>query len=143
MPVEKSAGAVIYRWTSEGPLFLLLHYEEGHWDFPKGHREAGEKTEGTIRREVREETGITRLTFVRGFNETIRYFFWAEKKRILKFVVYYLARTDQEVVALSPEHVAHEWLPFSKAQKKITFATSRSVLQKARARLHSVDKDGA
>ena len=136
MPVERSAGAVIFREEKKGPLYLLLHYEEGHWDFPKGHIEAEEKTEGTIRREVREETGITRLTFVKGFKETIRYFFWANKIRILKFVVYSLARTSQKKVKLSSEHIGYEWLPFSEATERITFATSRKVLNKARAALN-------
>jgi len=133
MPVERSAGAVIFRREKGKVLYLLLHYEEGHWDFPKGHVEKGEKTEETIRREVREETGITDLAFVDGFKETIRYFFWAGKKRILKFVVYTLAETPQKDVKLSFEHVDHIWLPFEEAKAKITFATSRRVLQKGDA----------
>ena len=131
MPVERSAGAVIFRMEKKEPLCLLLHYEEGHWDFPKGHIESGEKTEETIRREVREETGISRLAFLNGYQQTIRYFFWANKKRILKFVVYYLAKTSQKRVQLSSEHIAYEWLLFEEASKRITFASSRRVLKKA------------
>ena len=133
MPVERSAGAVIFRKEAKKILYLLLHYEEGHWDFPKGHIEKGEKTEETIRREIREETGITDLAFVDGFKETIRYFFWAGKKRILKFVVYTLAETSQKDVKLSFEHIDHAWLSFEEAKAKITFATSRKVLEKANA----------
>jgi len=135
MPVERSAGAVIFRKVAKELFYLLLHYEEGHWDFPKGHIEPGEKTVETIRREVREETGIVRLTFLPGFKETIRYFFWAKKKRILKFVVYSLTRTSQKKVRLSSEHVGYEWLPFSEAQARITFTTSRRVLKKAQGHL--------
>ena len=131
MTAERSAGAVIFRQEGKQLLFLLLHYEDGHWDFPKGHVEAGEKTEETIRREVHEETGISRLAFINGFKKTIRYFFWAEKKKILKFVVYFLAQTSQKEITLSLEHVGYEWLPFSEAQKRITFTTSRDVLKKA------------
>ena len=137
MPVERSAGAVIFRKGAKEPFYLLLHYEEGHWDFPKGHIEPDEKIAQTIRREIREETGIIRLTFFPGFKETIRYFFWAEKKRILKFVVYYLARTPQKEVKLSSEHVGYEWLPFPEAHQRITFATGRKVLKKAHTHLKS------
>jgi hypothetical protein len=55
------------------PLYLLLHYEAGHWDFAKGHIEKGEKTEDTVRRETKEEAGINDLRFMPGFKETIRY----------------------------------------------------------------------
>ena len=86
MPVERSAGAVVYRETKKGREYLLLQHHAGkntravkrahvgHWDFPKGHIDAGEKTEDTVRREVREETGITRIELIPGFKETIRYF---------------------------------------------------------------------
>lgn len=138
MPVERSAGAVIFRKGTKEALYLLLHYEEGHWDFPKGHIEAGEKTEETVRREVHEETGISRLVFVKGFKETIRYFFRVKKSRILKFVVYYLAGTSQRKVKLSSEHVSYKWLPFSEAKERITFATSQKVLKRAHATLKAL-----
>ena len=133
MPVERSAGAVIFRNEGEKILFLLLHYEEGHWDFPKGHVEKGEKTEETVRREVREETGLTQINFLPGFKETIRYFFRSGRKKILKFVAYLLAETSQKEVKLSFEHIDSAWLSFEEAKAKITFATSRKVLEKANA----------
>ena len=111
--------------------YLLLHYEEGHWDFPKGHIEKGEKTEQTIRREIEEETGIRNVRFVPEFQETVRYFFWSGKRRILKFVVYLLAETSERKVTLSHEHVGCLWLPVPGATSQITFATSRKILEKA------------
>ena len=41
--LERSAGFVIYHQNAQqGPVeFLLLDYRR-HWDFPKGHVEAGE-----------------------------------------------------------------------------------------------------
>lgn len=137
MPVERSAGAIIFREEGKELLYLLLHYGEGHWDFPKGHVEPGEKTEETVRREVQEETGMTQLDFVSGFNETIRYFFMSNKKRVLKFVAYRLARTSQKEVTLSFEHTSSAWLPFSEAMKRVTFATSRKVLGKAHRHLNA------
>ncbi|MBI4437271.1 MAG: NUDIX domain-containing protein [Candidatus Omnitrophica bacterium] len=136
MPIERSAGAVIFRKEAKKILYLLLHYEEGHWDFPKGHIEKGEKTEETIRREVREETGMTQLTFIPGFKETVRYFFQVGRKRIIKFVVYTLAESSQKDVQLSFEHVDSLWLPFKEAKDRITFATSRKLLEKADAHLN-------
>lgn len=139
MPVERSAGAVIFRREGKKIIYLLLHYEEGHWDFPKGHIEKGEETEETVRREIEEEARISELTFIPGFKETIRYFFQHKGKRILKFVAYLLAETRQKEVTLSHEHVAHAWLPFGEAKGKITFSTSRKVLEKANHYLNASD----
>lgn len=129
--VERSAGAVVFRRVGGKIFYLLLHYGEGHWDFPKGHIEKGEKTEETVRREIEEETGIQKMQFVADFKETIRYFFWSGKRRILKFVVYLLAQTPQKEVVLSHEHIGYLWLPMPEALSRVTFATSRSVLEKA------------
>ena len=67
MTREFSAGAVVYRRTKEGLYFLLLHYNLGHWDFPKGHIKKGEEEQDTVRREIAEETAIKRLRFIDGF----------------------------------------------------------------------------
>ena len=66
---EHSAGAVIFRNEPGKKLYLLLHYESGHWDFAKGHVEKGETIEQTIGRECEEETGIRDLEFIDGFSE--------------------------------------------------------------------------
>ena len=52
MPYEHSAGAVIFRKENERPLYLLLHYEAGHWGCAKGHVENSETIEETARREI-------------------------------------------------------------------------------------------
>ena len=135
--VERSAGAVVFRRVRGEIQYLLLHYEEGHWDFSKGHVEKGEKTEQTVRREIEEETGVRKIRFVPHFKETIRYFFWSRKRRILKFVVYLLAQTSQKKVILSHEHTGYLWLPASDAISQITFTTSRKVFEKAQKFLDS------
>ncbi|MEX1068727.1 MAG: bis(5'-nucleosyl)-tetraphosphatase [Patescibacteria group bacterium] len=127
MGVERSAGAVIFR----DHLFLLLHYESGHWDFPKGGIERGESTEQTIRREVQEETGITDLNFAPGFKETISYAFTQEGVFVRKWVVYLLGETSQPEVRLSSEHQGYAWLTFEEALERITFKNSRQVLRRA------------
>ncbi|MEW6722749.1 MAG: NUDIX domain-containing protein, partial [Candidatus Micrarchaeota archaeon] len=48
---EKSCGIILFR-EGEKRLYLLLHYEEGHWDFPKGHVEAGESEHEAASREA-------------------------------------------------------------------------------------------
>jgi bis(5'-nucleosidyl)-tetraphosphatase len=138
MPVEKSAGAVIFRRERDQIFYLLLHYpgvshraEKDYWDFPKGHIEKGEKIEDTVKREVFEETGLKEIKILPGFKETIKYFFKFEGKNILKFVTFFLAETKEKKVKISFEHTGYEWLPYGEAIKKLTFKNAKEILKKA------------
>jgi len=124
---EKSAGAVIFFKNEEKIEYLLLHYQAGHWDFPKGHIEKGEDLITTVRREVKEETGIEDIDFISGFSEDISYWFkkkpeWylsgvseshvpshridgKEKGAIFKTVAFFLAQVRSK-------HAPHEKLPY-------------------------------
>ncbi len=131
MPVEISAGAVVYRMRDGTPLYLLLHYEAGHWDFPKGNVEMGEAVEETVRREVLEETGIGDLAPAGDFKEEIEYFYRREGKTIFKKVIFLLGETRQESVAISYEHIGYEWLPYEEALEKLTFKNAKGILKRA------------
>lgn len=132
MPKEKSVGAVIFRRERDETLFLLLHYDAGHWDFPKGHMEQNETEQQTLLREVQEETGLEKLELLHGFKQQTSYFFRREGRAIFKEVVFYLVETREEKIKLSSEHKGFQWMPFEQAAKKITFKNSRSVLLKAK-----------
>jgi len=137
MPVEKSAGAVIFKKEGGKPLFLLLHYpsstkaQKEYWDLPKGHIEKGEKEEDTVKREVEEETGLKDVKLIEGFKELIKYFFRWEGKNILKFVTFYLAETKEKEVKISREHIAYRWLSYEEALKQLTFKNAKEIIKKA------------
>ena len=106
-----SAGVVIVRRFGGEYRYLLLrayHY----WDFPKGLVEPGEAALTAARREVKEETGLTRLDFRWGeiYQET-------EPYRGNKIARYYLAESPAGEVRLPvspelgrPEHDEFRWL---------------------------------
>lgn len=146
MPVERSAGTVIFRKEpfraaqrkGGGKIFyLLLRYPTGprrpnpYWDFPKGHIEKGEKAEDAAKRETKEETGLKDIEIMEGFKETIKYFFKWKEKNILKFVVFYLAKTETEDVKISGEHIGYQWLPYEEAVEQLTFNNAKEILKKA------------
>ena len=137
MPREISAGVILFRRTPE-PHYLLLHYESGHWDFPKGHIEPGEDAQQTATRELKEETGISALNFVDGYKQTLRYFFRHKGIGIFKIVIYYLAETNQSEVSLSHEHIGFEWLSYDLAMSRLTFKNSQDLLAQAYAHLHTI-----
>ncbi len=130
MPKEISAGAVIFKKNKEIE-YLLLRYEAGHWDFPRGAIESGETELDTVTREACEETGVKDLKFFPNFREKIFWFYKKEGRIIYKEAIFYLAETKTEEVKLSDEHVDFKWLPYAEAMELVTFKNGKKVLEKA------------
>ena len=141
MSKEISSGAVVFRRKKDKIYYLLLHYDAGHWDFPKGHIEKGETDIETMKREIWEETGIKDIRVIKGFREYIKYFFrniynLSKKDKgkaewIFKIVIYFLAETETENIKISFEHIGYKWLVYNDALKQITFKNSKEILKKA------------
>ncbi len=128
--MEKSAGIIIFNRGKE-ITYLLLKYQAGHWDFPKGHIESNESEIDAALRETKEETGISGVSLIEGFKEKLSYFFTQDGRKVYKEVVYFLAESKSTEVKLSFEHIGFEWLPFKEAMARITFNSSRKILESA------------
>jgi bis(5'-nucleosidyl)-tetraphosphatase len=136
--MERSAGAIIFRKEEGITYYLLLHYpvrssrtKREYWDLPKGHIETGETIEDTVKREVREETGLTDIGLKDGFQTKIRYYLTKDKQKVLKTVVFLLAETKTKYIKISDEHLGFKWLPYKEALEKLTFKNAKNILQKA------------
>lgn len=138
--VEKSVGAVVFRRENKKVYYLLLHYDLGHWGFPKGNIKKGEKLENTAKREIFEETGIKDVEFILGFKKWIKYFYKRTPlkfkgtevgKTVFKIVTFYLAETKTKEVKISWEHQGYKWLPYEQALEQLTFKNAKEVLKKA------------
>ena len=129
---EHSAGFILFRETPEGGRrFLLLDYGR-HWDYAKGHLEAGETPWRAAVRELREETGIKQVDRVGRFQRDMDYGFFSPKKgRVRKVVTFFLGRTRQEDVKVSDEHRGFAWLGYEEAMERLTFANARDMLRAA------------
>jgi len=130
MREQKSAGIVLFRNASNKNEVLLLNYPQGHWDFVKGKVEEGEMPHETALRETKEETGISDIEFINGFEESVEYNFKFKNEDIHKTVVFFLAKTNEKKITLSHEHNDFAWLEYYDALKKTTFRNAKNVLTK-------------
>ena len=84
----------------------------------------------TAIREAKEETGISDIEFIEGFEETINYNFQFEGELIHKEVIFFLAKTNTNKVTVSHEHLDYTWLDYENSIKKITYDNAKNVLSK-------------
>jgi len=134
MPLEFSAGAIIFRKEKHKILYLILKYGYGHWDYVKGiisDEVKGEKVKDTVTREAEEEAGIKDLKFVEGFKHKLHYFFRKKGKTYFKTVTFFLAETKRKKIKLSFEHTNYKWLAYKDALQKLTYKNAKSALKKA------------
>lgn len=127
---QYSAGIIPYRKKNGVIEYLLLHYQKGHWDFPKGKIEEGETKNGAALRELKEETGLC-AHIKPGFEASFSYFFRVDKDLIHKTVWFFIGEIiGDSAVTLSYEHQGFLWLPYDKALKQLTYQNARDVLRK-------------
>jgi len=107
IPIEKLAGAVVYRLPAgqagqkekEEILYALVHDVFGFWTLSKGKLEKGEDFKKGVVGEIKEELGIDiEVEDELGSNEYIA--FHPEKGQIKKQVTYFLAKTKDENLIL-------------------------------------------
>ena len=145
---ERSAGFILYHVRpGDGPAlarveYLLLDYGK-HWDFAKGHLEAGETDHQAAARELAEETGITAFRVVPDFAREITYFFRHKMRGLIrKSVVFFLAEAEHGTpVKLSREHKAYKFEAIEPALRQVTFATAKQVLRDAHEHMAKLNNE--
>jgi 8-oxo-dGTP pyrophosphatase MutT (NUDIX family) len=123
MKYEKSCGAVIF----DGDRVLVIQQVKGHWGFPKGHVEPGETEGETAIREIKEETNLDVE-----INEKYRYVErYSPEEGIEKDVIFFIAKkTGGEIKVQEEEVTATEWLLPEDAIEKVTYDSSKRILEK-------------
>ena len=139
---EKSIGIILFRKENKELKYLLL-YRKPHenfkesWDFVKGNVSEKESEVETLKRELKEETGISNFNLIKDFRERIQFFYKREKHIILKEIIFYFGETKDKGVKLSFEHDDFKWCSYEEALKLLAHKNSRDILKKADSVLKS------
>ena len=120
------------------PLFLLIRDSYGHWGFPKGHLEPGERADRAAVREVIEETGLTAVSLL-GSIATIDWYFRFRGALIHKNCEFFLIqRTTPATKPQKSEGItACRWTTLDEARRLIAYDNARDVLKRASEMLGS------
>ena len=131
---EKSAGGIVTRVTGGRTLVLLIRDPYGHWGFPKGHLERGERAETAAIREVMEETGLRQVSSL-GTIAAIEWKFRFRNKLIQKHCEFFLMDSPAgETRPQKSEGITEcRWVSPEEAQEMIEYANARSVLTRAQS----------
>lgn len=127
---QKSAGFILFKDSGERKYFLLKHGMD-YWNFPKGKLEAGESHMDAAKRELSEETGITNIQVIDGFENTFGYSFYVKEGLIKKVVKMFLAKYLRGSIRLSHEHEDYKWFTFEDAMDILKFSNIRESLKMA------------
>ncbi|MGQ0570498.1 MAG: NUDIX hydrolase [Armatimonadota bacterium] len=143
MKRARSAGGVVFRHggVSDEALILVLQHEGGKWMLPKGTIEAGETPEAVALREVREETGLSRVRVVQDLGEERYSFFWRTEdtfydKTVHYFLLEFLGGEDPQPQR-EEGFVAAEWVTVDEAMARIKYKETREIVRRARRALES------
>lgn len=116
--------------NKQGKILVLdsgdwhLKHQQRHWDIPGGRIQEGHSILETLRREMAEETGITKFTKPKFFSAVISNF----ESRLedgrtagLALMIYRVGIPENSKIILSEEHSGYEWVSKKVAAERLRY----------------------
>lgn len=126
-----SAGGVVL--DPRGRI-LITNQRGNSWSLPKGHVDAGESLQQAARREIREETGVSRLVLICELGRYVRPRIGlrgGNDRTELKTLHFFLFRAREGETALRPQDPMNpeaRWVTLAQALRLLTHARDRAFL---------------
>lgn len=121
---EQSCGAYV---INDGKVLIVQHKNGNHWDFPKGHIEAGETKKQTAIREVFEETGIEiKIASDKEYQITYK-----PKMDVQKDVTFFEAECIGGILKKQEAEISSlKWVEIENVFEYLTFERSKKLFEK-------------
>ena len=135
--VEKSVGAIV---VNTAGLYLLLDRANKNgdfWEFPKGHQLEDESNIKTLKRELKEETGIEKFELIENFLGKNEYV--SSSTGNTRIILLYLIKVLKDKIIISQEHKGYIWATFDDALTKLNHDKWKEILISAKKRLAELD----
>lgn len=130
MKVVRSFGVVPLRKEKAVWHVLMIRHRKGsYWGFPKGHGEEGESSWQSAVRELKEETGLEVIKFLKTEPLIEQYSFFKGTEQVKKIVTYFVALVGGELQLQVEEVAEAQWFSLQAAMGVLTFAESRHLCQ--------------
>ena len=120
---EPTSGGVVWRRNNRGGLeILLIQDAKDRWTIPKGHIESGETAKETAEREIREETGLQKMTMQNWLGK-INFRYRRQQSLVLMTTEIFLVAAKGDTDDLKPEEWMRgiKWFPASEAVDTIEY----------------------
>jgi bis(5'-nucleosidyl)-tetraphosphatase len=114
-----SAGGIIINRHNQ---VLLINEGDGFWGFPRGRIESNEDTLAAAVREIKEETGLTNIDFIKELGSYQRHpvISGVEDLGELKNTTLFLFRTNEVIPTSNEENNECAWFSFEDAGNKLS-----------------------
>ncbi|MBK7034818.1 MAG: NUDIX domain-containing protein [Chitinophagales bacterium] len=133
----KAAGGLVFNNKDE----ILMIFRRNMWDLPKGKLDVGERKKVAALREVREETGLQKLSIVKKLMKTYHTYLLENKTKVLKVTHWYLMMcndTTTPVPQAEEDIEIAKWIDSNNVKDKLdkAYANIRLVVDTGISTMH-------
>ncbi len=132
-----AAGGLVFNHRSQ----VLLIFRRHMWDLPKGKLDPGESKKTAALREVREETGLQRLSIIKKLKKTYHTYILENNTKVLKVTHWYLMMSNDDALPIpqiEEDIEIAKWMDPEEAEEKClsTYANIKDVIQAGIQMMH-------
>ena len=126
------AGGIILNDNNE---VAVVNQNHDSWSLPKGHVDDGELILDAAIREIYEETGIEKVTFIKSLGDYGRFRIGLDGKNDkseFKTIHMFLFKSNQKkLTPIDPNNPEAKWIPYNKVDKLLTHPNDKEFFIKS------------